>query len=317
MTMVKLMSKQSIIPKTVTEYDLRLLRIFRTVVENGGFAAAETELGVTRSTISVHMSNLESRIKLKLCSRGRGGFALTEAGQAVYHACIELFDSLNNFSMFVNNLGEELIGELVILCADQLDHTMQQKLAQVIAYIHQRQPQLHLILDGEALHHIEKALLQDKAHVGLLPSYQQIEGLNYQTIFSEPIYLCCSAQHPYFALSDDEIGTDMLAKTHSIHPGVDIDPDGREQLKRLNLSAKAYQFDTRKTLILSGCYIGYLPLSYIQQELETKQIKIIHGDEASYQFNLSMVYKNSARESAKVELLIAAFNEVFALPTPT
>lgn len=50
------MSKQSIIPKAITEYDLRLLRIFRTVVENGGFAAAENELGVTRSTISVHMS---------------------------------------------------------------------------------------------------------------------------------------------------------------------------------------------------------------------------------------------------------------------
>ncbi len=314
---VKLMSKQSIIPKAVTEYDLRLLRIFRTVVENGGFAAAEAELGVTRSTISVHMSNLESRMKLKLCSRGRGGFALTEAGQAVYHACIELFDSLNDFSMFVNNLGEELIGELVILCADQLDHTMQQKLAQVVAYIHARQPQLHLILDGEALHHIEKSLLQDKAHVGLLPSYQQIEGLHYRTLFSEPIYLCCSAQHPYFELSDAQISAEMLSKTASIHPGVDIDPDGREQLKRLNLSAKAYQFDTRKTLILSGCYIGYLPLSYIQQELEAGQMKIIHGDAASYPFNLSMVYKHSARETAKVELLMAAFNEVFGLDMPS
>ncbi len=42
-------------------------------------------------------------------------------------------------------------------------------------------------------------------------------------------------------------------------------------------------------------------------------MKIIHGDEASYQFNLSMVVKQSARESAKVELLMAAFNEVFTL----
>ncbi|MCE9679317.1 LysR family transcriptional regulator [Shewanella sp. AS1] len=310
------MSKSSIIPKTVTEYDLRLLRIFRTVVENGGFAAAEAELGVTRSTISVHMANLESRMKLKLCRRGRGGFALTEAGQSVYHACIELFDSLDTFAMFVNNLGEELIGELVILCADQLEHTLQQKLAQVIAYIHARQPQLHLILDGEALHQIEKSLLQDKAHIGLLPSYQQIQGLHYRTIFSEPIYLCCSKEHPYFHLKDEEISAEMLAKTPSIHPGIDIDPEGREQLKRLNLSAKAYQFDTRKTLILSGCYIGYLPLSYIQQELSAGQMKIIHSEQASYQFNLSMVFKHAARESAKVDLLVNAFKTVFNLSEP-
>ena len=64
----------SIIPKSITEYDLRLLRIFISVVEHGGFAAAENSLGITRSTISVHMSNLETRMKLKLCLRGRGGF---------------------------------------------------------------------------------------------------------------------------------------------------------------------------------------------------------------------------------------------------
>ncbi|MBW8184110.1 LysR family transcriptional regulator [Shewanella nanhaiensis] len=305
------MKKHSIIPKAITEYDLRLLRIFRTVVENGGFAASETELGVTRSTISVHMSNLESRMKLKLCSRGRGGFALTEDGQAVYHACIELFDSLNDFSMLVSNLGEELSGELTLLCADQLDNTMQKKLAEVIRYLHQKEPQLHLILDGDSIHNIERALLQDKAHLGLLPSYHQIEGLNYHTIYSEPIYLCCSEHHPYFELKDSEITPEMLAQSPSIHPGIDIDSDGREQLKKLNLSAKAYQFDTRKTLILSGCYIGYLPESYIQNELTTKQMRIIHSDSARYQFNLSMVFKKNPRETHKVELLKTAFHKVF------
>jgi len=57
------MNKASIIPKPTTEYDLRLLRIFTSVVEHGGFAAAELALGITRSTISVHMSNLEARMK--------------------------------------------------------------------------------------------------------------------------------------------------------------------------------------------------------------------------------------------------------------
>jgi DNA-binding transcriptional LysR family regulator len=301
------MSKSAIIPKPVTEYDLRLLRIFKTVVENGGFAAAESELGVTRSTISVHMSNLESRMKLKLCMRGRGGFALTEAGQVVYHACVDLFDSLTDFSFLIRSLNSELSGELVILCADQLDHVKQQELAKVVAYIHQQAPKLHLVLDGDSIHNIEKSLLKDKAHIGLFPNYKQVEGLDYQQIFTEPMYLCCGRSHPLFVKKDSELDDNLLAQQQAIHPGLDIDTDGRQQLKKLNLSARAYQFDMRKTLIMSGCYIGFLPLNYVQQEVDKGEIRLISPDTFFYQFSLSLVNKSIPREANKVDLVKQAF----------
>jgi DNA-binding transcriptional LysR family regulator len=305
------MNKSSIIPKPITEYDLRLLRIFKAVVENGGFAAAENELGITRSTISVHMSNLESRMKLKLCLRGRGGFSLTEDGQAVYYGAINLFDSLNDFSLLVRTLSSELSGELVILCADQLDVVKQKKLARIIQIVHDNCPALNLVLDGENIHNIEKLLLKDKAHIGLFPGYQEIEGLCYDPIYSEPIYLCCSKQHDFFNKVDTVISKEKLASVPAIHPGIDIDLSGREQLKKLNLSAKAYQFDTRKAMILSGRYIGYLPQSYIQQELNNGEIRIIQPSSLTYQFNLSLVYKKHPRELNKVELLRKAFARVF------
>jgi DNA-binding transcriptional LysR family regulator len=309
--MVKLMNKSSIIPKPVTEYDLRLLRIFKAVVENGGFAAAENELGITRSTVSVHMSNLESRMKLKLCLRGRGGFSLTEDGQAVYYGAINLFDSLNDFSLLVGSLSTELSGELVILCADQLDVVKQQKLAKIIQIVHDSYPDLHLVLDGESINNIEKLLLKDKAHIGLFPSYQETEGLCYDPIYSEPIYLCCSKQHDFFNKVDTAISEEKLASVPAIHPGIDIDSSGRKQLKKLNLSAKSYQFDTRKAMIMSGRYIGYLPQSYIQPELNNGEIRIIQPSSLTYQFNLSLVYKKHPREISKVELLKNAFANAF------
>jgi len=307
------LNKSSIIPKPITEYDLRLLRIFVCVVEHGGFAAAETALGVTRSTISVHMSNLESRMKLKLCLRGRGGFSLTEDGQAVYRAVISLFDSLNDFSLLVGTLGKELSGELVILCADQLDHAKQQKMAQVIQEIHDSSPNLHLVLDGDSISNIEKSLLKDKAHIGLFPDYQQIEGLNYTPLCNEPIYLCCAHSHPFFNKVDTKITDDDLASALAIHPGIDIDMSGKSQLTKLNLAAKAYQFDTRKSMILSGRYIGYMPQSYIQHELNMGLMRIIQPSSLTYQFNLSLVSKKSPREINKVKLLSDVFSRVFEL----
>jgi DNA-binding transcriptional LysR family regulator len=307
------LSKTSIIPKAITEYDLRLLRIFVSVVEHGGFAAAEKALGITRSTISVHMSNLETRMKLKLCLRGRGGFSLTEDGQSVYRAVIDLFYSLNDFSLHVGTLGKELSGELVILCADQLDNKKQQKLAKVIELIHESAPNLHIVLDGDSISNIERLLLKDKAHMGIFPGYQQIEGLHYVPLSSEPICLCCGKKHPFFNIVDAKITSENFASVAAIHPGIDIDFSGREQLKKLNLSAKAYQFDTRKAMILSGKYIGYMPQSYIQQELNAGEIRIIQPSVLTYKFNLSLVSKKSAREANKVKLLRNAFNTAFNL----
>ena len=311
------MSKFSIIPRPITEYDLRLLRIFVSVVEHGGFAAAEKALGVTRSTISVHMSNLESRMKLKLCLRGRGGFSLTEDGQEVYRAVINLFDSLNDFSLLVGTLGKELSGEIIILCADKLDNTKQQKLAQVIQLIHDSAPNLHVVLDSDSISNIEKQLLSDKAHVGLFPQYQKIDGLNYSSLFNEPVYLCCGKSHPFFNQVDSDITEEMLAEAPAVHPGIDIDSSGREQLEKLNLAAKSYQFDTRKTMILSGRYLGYMPQSYIQHELNQGDIRIIQPSNLTYQFNLSLVAKKTPREIKKVQLLTDTFDKVFSIEGST
>ena len=307
------MHPHSIIPKPITEYDLRLLRIFTSVVEHGGFSAAEKALGITRSTISVHMSNLETRMKLKLCMRGRGGFSLTEEGQLVYRAVINLFDSLNDFSLIVGTLGKELSGEIVILCADQLDKNKQLKLARTIEIVHEKAPNLHITLDGDAISNIEKLLLKDKAHVGIFPDYQKVEGLTYTPLTSEPIYLCCGKKHPLFNKVDTQITSEDLAAASSIHPGIDIEASGREQLKKLNLNAKAYQFDMRRTMILSGQYLGYMPQSYIQQELNAGDIRIIQPSKLTYQFDLSLVNKKSPIEPNKVELLQNAFNLAFDL----
>jgi DNA-binding transcriptional LysR family regulator len=307
------MNKSSIIPKPITEYDLRLLRIFVTVVEHGGFAAAESALGITRSTISLHMSNLEKRMKLTLCLRGRGGFSLTQDGQAVYRALVQLLDSMTDFSIFVTSLGQQLSGELVILCADQLDKAKQLKLAQVIMLIEENSPGLHLVLDGDTIANIEKSLLKDKAHIGLLPGYQHIEGLQYCALASEPIYLCCAKLHPFFNQVDSLISEQDLARAPAIHPGIDIDRTGKKQLQKLNLAARAYQFDSRKAMILSGKYIGYMPKSFIQQELNEGQMRIIQPSSLTYQFDLSLVAKKSPREIDKVKLLKQCFSQVFAV----
>ena len=104
-----------------------------------------------------------------------------------------------------------------------------------------------------------------------------------------------------------------MASITNRNPGIDIEENGRKQLSKLNLNAKAYQFDMRKTMILSGQYLGYMPQSYIQEELNMGEIRIIQPSTLTYQFDLSLVTKKAPIEPNKVELLQQDFNQGFDL----
>ena len=258
------MRKDSFVPRPVSEYDLRLLRIFKVVVECGGFSKAETILNITRSTISVHISNLESRMKFKLAKRGRGGFALTEQGKIVYEASLKLFDTLNGFSLLIGSLDEEVSGELIILCSDNVAPAPQLLLPEVIAIINDRAPKLQIAINNDTAPSIEHALLNDQAHVGIMPEFRNIDALTYRPSFEERFILCCGNKHPFYGLDDDQITDQMLLESQTVYPGVDVNGAGIEQLRALTMAARAYQFDTRTPLVLSGRYLGFFPLSYIQ-----------------------------------------------------
>src|SRR5215813_8558763 len=98
----------------ISDIDVRLLRVFVAIVECGGFAAAQAQLNITESTISTHMHDLEQRLGLRLCQRGRGGFRVTEDGEAVYRATRELFASLDGFRTRVASLKRQMSGQLVV-----------------------------------------------------------------------------------------------------------------------------------------------------------------------------------------------------------
>ncbi len=297
--------------KSLTQFDLKLLQVFRTVVECGGFTAAETSLNISRSTISIHISNLEQRLKLKLCQRGRQGFSLTSEGQQVYNGILQLAEAQSHFSGLIASLDNQLSGELIMLTADQLPPSRLSWLAGVINQLAGKAPDLQLTLDAAPLQHIELALLRDEAHLALMPGYRQIDGLRYQPVFSTPIYLCCGKQHPLFGVPDQQISDEMIAGYAAIHPGVDIDPAGRLQLQKLTPKAKAYQFDTRLALLLSGRYLGFVPeelaAPYLAPADSDLQLRFIKKQQYHYDFKQSLVCKHNPKDKAKVQLAFEIF----------
>ncbi|MCC2614667.1 LysR family transcriptional regulator [Aestuariibacter halophilus] len=294
-------------PKPVSEYDLRLLRVFRTVVQCGGFSAAESTLNVSRSTISVHMLNLEQRMGLKLCNRGRSGFSLTEQGQQVYEAANQLFASMDDFSRAVATVAGEISGELVITCSDEVALSEQVNLPGILALLHEQQPKLQVVLDVNRIPEIEQMLLKEQAHIGIMPTYRTIEGLHYQCLYQQPLYLYCGEKHPLFHLSDADISEQQINRCATVYPGVEVSPAGRAQLQDMNLVARAYHYNSRMALVQSGCYLGFFPEDYVQPWLDKKQIRAIHPQTRFYNVEHSLVTRASSKEQNKIDLFMQAW----------
>ncbi|MBN9324650.1 MAG: LysR family transcriptional regulator, partial [Delftia acidovorans] len=99
---------------TVSDLDLRLLRVFLAIVDAGGVSAAQASLGVGQSTLSSQLSTLETRLGFSLCERGRGGFRLTAKGRRFVDMARTALQGLEGFSAQARNMHRQLVGSLAI-----------------------------------------------------------------------------------------------------------------------------------------------------------------------------------------------------------
>ncbi len=304
------MRKYTIASRPVSDYDLRLLRVFRAIVECGGFSAAAQVLNLSRSTISIHISNLEKRMRVRLAQRGRSGFTLTEQGKTIYEGSLRLFNALDEFAWLIDDLGGELSGELSILCSDEVALAQQLKLPSLISWLNRKAPNLKIGLNSSTIPEIEKALLNDEAHIGIMPEYRNIDGLEYRPAYVDTFYLCCGAQHILYMRDDNSITDAELADCATVHPGIDVNLAGIKQLRDLNLSARAYQFDTRAPLVLSGNYLGFFPLSYIQGFIERQEMRLLQPDKRYYDVKHVFVHRKHRVMDRKTAIFYQAWKEI-------
>ena len=112
---------------TVSELDLRLIRVFLTVVEAGGISAAQTALNTTQPTISAQLATLEARVGFRLCERGRGGFSVTPKGGQFVDAARRLLAAAEGFRVEVQHINRKVSGNINIGLLGQIDPVRQQE----------------------------------------------------------------------------------------------------------------------------------------------------------------------------------------------
>jgi DNA-binding transcriptional LysR family regulator len=244
----------------VSDCEIRLLRVFRAVVACGGLAAAELELNIGRSTISRHLKDLEDRLGLMLCRRGRAGFALTPDGQRVHERALALLDALDAFRGEVRDMHADLQGTLGLGLFDKTVTNPACRIAQAIGAFRAAAPQVGLDVQVGAMGEIESRVLDGRLHVGVVPDHRRSDSLDYTDLFGEAMVLYCGREHPLFHAGD--VPPQRLRAFD--YAGLAFHSPNMEASHRFGLRRTASVNDQEAvaTLILSGGFIGFLPDHY-------------------------------------------------------
>lgn len=278
----------------ITDVDIRLLAIFKTVAACGGFTAAEFELNIGRSTISKHISDLETRIGFKLCHRGPAGFSLTSDGKLTLEAAEDLFVSLDRFQERVDEAHADFSGTLRIACMDHSSTNPEAKVFEAIRMFRDIAPGVTLDISHETPTVIEDGVINGKLNLGIVPLHRKSPMLTYEDLYTEDMRLYCGRGHALFGKPTRELGLDRLRSFAYV--GLSFNSPNMEIHQELSLrkSAFAQNEEALTLLILSGRYLGFLPTHTARPFLDAALMHELENDTVRYTSRMSAIVRKSA-----------------------
>lgn len=280
---------------SLTDFDLKLLRVFHAVVQAEGLAPAQDTLGLSLSTISIKLKQLEERLGFTLCERGRKGFALTREGERIHASLTPLFGSITAFREVVADVRGNLAGELHLGFVDALATYRAIHLEDAFRRFHDMAPDVELHIDISSPQELQQGLLDGRYHLIVTcvePDHDAIAAL---AVFDEQQGLFCGHQHPLFDEQDPKSLRRGLESATFCDKSYNSPAYLREGAHRVGPIVA--HMESAAVLILSGRYVGHLPRHSAAVWVRDGLMRELLPEEYSYmtRFYLAMHRNQSTR----------------------
>jgi len=287
--------------KRVSDADLRLLRIFSTVAESRGFAAAQAALNLSAPSISGYITALEQRLGVRLCSRGRSGFALTDKGAVIYREAQRLFGAMDEFVSHAGAVKGRTTGTLRIGLVDCTVTDPNAPVARAIQRFNRREHDVRIELSVAAPTALQRSVLERRLHLAIASFPVEISALSSEPLYDEVNSFYCGAGHPLFTKPEvtlEHIHAGRIV-ARSYWRGADLSRIGVERE-----AAVVEIMEAQAILILSGSYLGFLPEHYAAPWVAEGRLRRLLPERLSYVSPFSMIARRAVAEQQVVRQFI-------------
>lgn len=276
----------------LADTDIRLLRIFCTVVAAGGLSAATTALQADLSTVSRYIKELEDKVGARLCNRGRSGFSLTPQGVQVHAAAQELFRALRSFRDHINGLQDDPVGELRVGVMDALVSDPQFRLPDALRRLQRKAPRVRVQVVSARPHDIERAVLQGDLDAGVVATREHLAGLHYRHLYLERSSLYCAERHPLYDTPDERIDVGAAAALPFVEDPYTESLPLRGFAGLLARATSAGSIEGVALLVKTGMYVGFLPDHYAAAIGASVGLRKIRPDVFSHEQSIELVHRS-------------------------
>ncbi len=254
---------------------LKQIGYFLALAETGNFRQAADKCGISQPSMSVQLSNLEKRLKVKLVERGRAKVVLTPAGREAEARGRVLIDAARNLVDWFDARGDGLGGAIRLGASTTLGPYL---LPHVIARLHAEHPHLNLFVEEAPPRTLIEDLAQGRHDIVLAQLPVGAGDFTVLRLFREPLELVVARDHP-FVTRARVTGADLAGLTVlALGPGYPL----RQQVEeictevgaRLRGDYQGTSLDALRLMAGMGMGIAFLPALYVRSEIREGDLDV-------------------------------------------
>ncbi len=245
------------------DIDIRHLRQFLAVAEEGSFSNAAKRLGMAQPPLSQAIAKLEQRLNCRLFLRTSRRVELTDQGRLLLAEGTRLVQRHSEMLEALERAEQGITGHLRIAFVMSVGSAY---LPQILRRFQKSYPEVTLKLEEMSTANQVTALSEDLFDVGLLrPPIFGGSDLSLRSLVIEPLILALPEEHPLAREQDIDLtdlrGADFIAPPASLGPGL------HNEIVSLCMAAgfapriaqEAKQMQTIASLVSGGLGVAILP----------------------------------------------------------
>jgi DNA-binding transcriptional LysR family regulator len=227
---------------------VKSLKIFCDIVARRSFSRAADDNGMSQSSASQIVQQLEDELNVQLLDRSKRPFVLTPEGAIYYNGCKKIVERLDALEEEVRTLHQEVAGRVSVasiysIGLSHLSHCVKNFLSQ--------NPKANVRIEYQHPNRVIELVEEDQVDIGLVSYPKPTRSLNATVWREEPMVVVCAPTHSFADQSSvkiqdlhqcDLIGfdedlkirreIDRVLSMHHVEPRIAMEFDNIETIKR-------------------------------------------------------------------------------------